>query len=70
MIKVKIPINDNEANVNTIKYKDITLEELVAELKIDKQHIGSVLVNGIPKKFNDKFEDNSEVYFLPILYGG
>ena len=70
MIKVKTPINDNEAKIITIEYKDITIEQLLTELKIDKQHIGSVLVNGIPKNFTEKFEDNSEIYFLPILYGG
>ncbi len=70
MIKVKTPINDNEAKIITIEYKDITIEQLLTELKIDKQHIGSVLVNGIPKNFTEKLEDNSEIYFLPILYGG
>ncbi len=70
MISVKTPINDNEVKFLTLEYMDITLEELLTELKIDKQHIGSVLVNGVPKKFFDKFEDNSEIYFLPILTGG
>ena len=70
MISVKTPINDNEVKILTLKYMDITLEELLTELKIDKQHIGSVLVNGVPKKFSDKYEDNSEIYFLPILSGG
>lgn len=70
MISVKTPINDNEVKLVTIEYMDITIEELLRELKIDKQHIGSVLVNGVPKKFSDKYEDNSEIYFLPILSGG
>ena len=70
MISVKTPINDNEVKFLTLEYMDITLEELLTELKIDKQHIGSVLVNGVPKKLFDKFEDNSEIYFLPILTGG
>ncbi len=70
MISVKIPINDNDTKLITVQHMDITMEQLIEELKIDKQHIGSVLVNGIPKNFNEKFDDNSEIYFLPILYGG
>ena len=70
MISVKTPINDNEVKFLTLEYMDITLEELLTELKIDKQHIGAVLVNGIPKKLSDKVEDDSEIFFLPILSGG
>ena len=70
MISVKIPINDNDTKLITVQHMDITMEQLIEELKIDKQHIGSVLVNGIPKNFTEKLEDNSEIYFLPILYGG
>lgn len=70
MIRVKIPINDNEVNTITMEYTDITLKELLIKLNLDKNGLGTVLVNGVPKKFNDKFEDNSEIYFLPILMGG
>ena len=48
----------------------MTIDEIIAELKIDKDQIGAVLVNGIPKNFSDKVEDKSEVFFLPILSGG
>ncbi len=70
MIEVKLPINDNEVKSITIEHTDITIEELLAKLKIDKHHIGSVLVNGIPKKFSEKIEEDSEIFFLPILSGG
>lgn len=70
MISVKVPINDNEVKKILVEYKDMTIDQIITQLKIDKQHIGAVLVNGIPKKFSDKVEDNSEIYFLPILSGG
>ena len=70
MIKIKLSIDDNNVENIDLDYKDITIDEIITELKIDKQHIGAVLVNGIPKKLSDKVEDNSEVFFLPILSGG
>lgn len=70
MIKIKLSIDDNNVENIDLEYKDITIDEIITKLKIDKQHIGAVLVNGIPKKFSDKVEDNSEVFFLPILSGG
>lgn len=70
MINVKLPINDNEVKNMVLEYQGKTVDEIILELKIDKQHIGAVLVNGIPKKFSFKAEDNSEIYFLPILSGG
>lgn len=70
MINIKLPINDNEVKSISMEHTDITIQELLTEIKIDKHHIGSVLVNGVPKKFSEKFEDNSEIYFLPILSGG
>lgn len=53
-----------------IEYKNITLEELLNELIIDKNHVGAILINGIPKKFTQKIEDNCEIYILPIIGGG
>jgi hypothetical protein len=53
-----------------LEYKDITLNELICELNVDKLCIGAVLVNGAPKKLADKFLDNSEIYLLPVLSGG
>ena len=70
MISVKVPINDNQVKNISVEYKDMTIDQIITQLKIDKQHIGAVLVNGIPKKFSDTVEDNSEIYFLPILSGG
>lgn len=70
MISIKIPINDNETKLITREYADITIDELIIQEKIDRGHLGAVLVNGVPKKFSDKFTDNSEIYFLPILSGG
>lgn len=69
MINIKLSIDGNVKNIS-LEYNDITIDEIIRELKIDKQHIGAVLVNGIPKKFSDKVEDNSEIYLLPILSGG
>lgn len=69
MISIKLSI-DEDVKYIELEYKDITIDEIITELKIDKDHIGVVLVNGIPKKFSDKVEDNSEMFFLPILSGG
>lgn len=69
MISIKLSI-DEDVKYIELEYKDITIDEIITELKIDKDHIGAVLVNGIPKKFSDKVEDNSEMFFLPILSGG
>jgi sulfur carrier protein ThiS len=70
MINIKLPVNDNEIKDIVVEYKNMTIDEIIAELKIDKQHIGAVLVNGVPKKISHKVEDNSVLYFLPILSGG
>ncbi|MDD2396735.1 MAG: hypothetical protein PHG56_07980 [Tissierellia bacterium] len=70
MIKIKLSIDDSHVKNIALEYKDITIGEIITELKIDKQHIGAVLVNGIPKKLSDKVEDDSEIFFLPILSGG
>lgn len=56
--------------VTYVEFRDITLHELILELKINDSEIGAVLVNGVPKRLNDKFEENSEVYLLPVLNGG
>lgn len=69
MVKVINAAQDKKVVID-VEYRNITLHELILELKIDKSGIGAVLVNGIPKKFTDKFEDNSEVYLLPVLSGG
>jgi|GEM_PF-883388 len=57
-------------NKFTIEHKNITLNELLKDLIIDKNQVGAILINGIPKKFTQKVEDNCEIYILPILGGG
>lgn len=69
MVKIINAIEDKTITLN-VEYKDITLEELFSELKLNKMHIGAVLVNSIPKRLSDKFSDNSEIYILPLLGGG
>ncbi len=69
MIKV-IAATENEIKKLNIEYKNITLIELAEELNIDILNVGAVLVNEVPKKMSDRFEDNSIIYFLPILQGG
>ena len=61
---------DLQNNKFHMDYKDITLCELLKELRIDTNQVGAILINGIPKKLFKKIEDNSEVYILPIIGGG
>lgn len=70
MIKIIIAVEENQVNKLNFEYKNITLSDVAEELNLDKLKIGAVLVNGIPKKATEKLEDNSEIYFLPILSGG
>lgn len=70
MIKIIIAVEENQVNKLNFEYKNITLSDVADELNLDKLKIGAVLVNGIPKKTTEKLEDNSEIYFLPILSGG
>jgi sulfur carrier protein ThiS len=74
MIKVKIApgIDKNKKYNNefSIEYKEMTLEELLEELSIEKIHVGGILVNGTPKKLNEKVEKNCKIYILPLLGGG
>lgn len=70
MIKIIIAVEENQVRKLNFEYKNITLSDAADELNLDKQKIGAVLVNGIPKKPTEKLEDNSEIYFLPILSGG
>lgn len=69
MVKVINASENKKVEIN-FEYKDITLHELILELGIDVLSIGSVLVNGVPKKLSDSFSDNSEIYLLPVLSGG
>lgn len=70
MLKVTILIDDNQKKEAEIEYSDVTIGELINELSIDRIKVGSVLVNGVPKRFTDKIEDGSRIYLLPILEGG
>ena len=69
MIKVINGLNGNKTTIN-IEFKNITLSELICELNIEKTYIGTVLVNGVPKRLTEKLQDGSEIYILPILEGG
>ena len=69
MIKITNATEDIKVTIN-LEYMDITLNELITELKVDKISIGAVLVNGVPQKLTDRFLDNSEIYLLPVLSGG
>lgn len=53
-----------------VEYKEITVEELLLGLNIDKVQVGAVLINNIPKRMNDKITDDSEIYLLPVMEGG
>jgi hypothetical protein len=69
MVKIINAIDDKTNTIN-IEFKDITINELLGELNVNKMHVGAVLVNGIPKRLSEKFPDSSEVYILPVLGGG
>lgn len=69
MVKV-INASGDKIIKSELEYKDITLNEFIAELEIDKIHIGAVLVNGVPKKLTERLTDGSEIYILPVLGGG
>lgn len=60
----------NDIDIIKIEYEDITIEQLLDNLYIEKVHVGAILVNGIPKKVTYRIEDNSEIYVLPALDGG
>ncbi|NLJ58903.1 MAG: MoaD/ThiS family protein [Tissierellia bacterium] len=70
MIKVKVGLDNYGKSNHYIEYKDITIRELLTELNIDLSNVGAVLVDGVPKKYDDKLKDNTEVYVLPALQGG
>jgi molybdopterin converting factor small subunit len=74
MIKIKIAMGVIDEKQYDIDYdlidKDITLEDLIADLKINKTHIGGILLEGKPKRLDEKIKDNSEIYILPLLGGG
>lgn len=69
MINVIIAVDENQKTVQA-NFKDMTILELADELGIDKNTIGAVLVDGVPKKLHEKIRDNTEIYFLPVLSGG
>lgn len=69
MIKVIIAVDEKQRTVQT-DFKDMTILELAEELGIHKHNIGAVLVDGVPKKLHAKINDNTEIYFLPVLSGG
>ena len=69
MVKVINATYGKKACLN-VEYKNITVEELLLELNVDRIQVGAVLINGIPKKMNDKITDESEIYLLPVMEGG
>lgn len=69
MVKVINATHGKKACLN-LEYKNITVEELLLELNVDRIQVGAVLINGIPKKMNDKITDESEIYLLPVMEGG
>lgn len=70
MVKIINAVEDEKPSTLNIEYKNITLEELISELSIDKMHVGAVLINGVPKRLKEKIVDDSVIYILPILGGG
>ena len=74
MIKIKIApgvIDEEQYDMEfDLRDKDITLEDLINELKINKAHIGGIIKEGTPIKLDEKVKDNSEIYILPLLGGG
>ena len=70
MIKVKVAIENYDKSDHYIEYKNITIRELLIQLNIELSYIGAVLVDGVPKRYDDKLKDNTEIYILPALQGG
>lgn len=69
MVKIINATNGKKAYLN-VEYKDITVEELLIELNIDRIQVGAVLINNIPKRMYDKITEDSEIYLLPVMEGG
>ncbi len=70
MIEIIVAVEENQLKKMKYEYKNITIGEMADQLELDKLKIGAVLMDGIPKKLNEKLVDNTEIYFLPILSGG
>lgn len=70
MVKVKIAIENYDKSEYYIEYKKITIRELLTDLNIEISDIGAVLVDGVPKKYDDILIDNTKIYILPALQGG
>lgn len=74
MIKIKIApgvIDEKQYDLEfELNYREITLEDLITELNINKVYIGGILIEGVPKKLDEKVKDNSKIYILPLLGGG
>lgn len=70
MIKIKVSLENCEIDNLYVDFSDVTIEELLAGLNIDLSYASAVLVDGTPKKFSDKVCDKTEIYVLPMLYGG
>lgn len=69
MVKVINGAQDKKDSIY-VEHEDITIKELILQLHIEDASIGAVLVDGSPRKLSDKFDDNSEIYLLPVLCGG
>lgn len=69
MIKVIVAVDENPKTVQA-DFKDMTILELAENLGICRDTIGAVLVDGVPKRLQEKVNDNTEIYVLPVLSGG
>lgn len=70
MIKVILAHENNVRKLNVEYERNMMLSELLTLLNVDISGVGAILVNDVPKKKCDKFEDGDTIYILPILQGG
>ena len=74
MITIKIApglIDEGQYDIEfELNGREMTLGDLIVQLKINKVHTGGILINGVPKRLDEKVKDGSHIYILPLLGGG
>lgn len=54
----------------SLPFQGLNLASIIDLLKVDRNDIGLIIVNGKPARIADQVDDSSEIYVLPSIEGG
>jgi len=65
-----IPDYDHSAGIRLTVASPHSIEQIVARLKIPREEVISIMINGYPAKFNSIVSDGDSVILAKVIGGG